>query len=149
MLIEFLDAANFRNGWCFVNAIWKVLTSNSSHSRKGEARPLFASGSCGLDARRVRAYFRQPHNILERRKPVKYCATLTLLVTTAMMCGAKSDSSPQKRITEAAEVLHEIMSSKDRSIPEDLLEKAQCVGIVPNLKRAGFIVGAKYGKGVV
>ena len=60
-----------------------------------------------------------------------------------------SPESPQKRITEAAEVLHEIMSSKDRSIPEDLLEKAQCVGIVPNLKRAGFIVGAKYGKGVV
>jgi SH3 domain-containing YSC84-like protein 1 len=79
---------------------------------------------------------------------VKYCATLTLLVTTAMMCAAKSDTSPQKRITESADVLREIMSSKDKSIPQDLLEKAQCVGIVPNLKRVGFIVGGKYGKGV-
>src|ERR1700722_17235773 len=41
------------------------------------------------------------------------------------------------------------MDSKDRSIPRDLLAKAQCVGIVPSLKRAGFIVGAKYGKGEV
>lgn len=56
---------------------------------------------------------------------------------------------PQKRIGEAATVLGEIMAAKDQSIPEDLLEKAQCVGVVPNLKRAGFVVGAKYGKGIV
>jgi lipid-binding SYLF domain-containing protein len=54
-----------------------------------------------------------------------------------------------KRIHESAGVLSEIMGAGDKSIPQDLLEKAQCVGIIPNLKRAGFIVGAKYGKGVV
>jgi lipid-binding SYLF domain-containing protein len=54
-----------------------------------------------------------------------------------------------KRIRESANVLNEIMHAGDKSIPEDLLRKAQCVGIVPNLKRAGFIVGAKYGKGVL
>jgi len=54
-----------------------------------------------------------------------------------------------KRIHESALVLSEIMGAGDRAIPEDLLHKAQCVGIVPNLKRAGFIVGAKYGKGVL
>jgi lipid-binding SYLF domain-containing protein len=41
------------------------------------------------------------------------------------------------------------MGAKDNGIPEDLLGKAQCVGVIPNLKRAGFIVGAKYGKGLV
>jgi len=46
-------------------------------------------------------------------------------------------------------VLGEIMNAGDRAIPDDLLHRAQCVGIVPNLKRAGFIVGAKYGKGVL
>ncbi len=46
-------------------------------------------------------------------------------------------------------MLNEILTAKDKGIPQDLLEKAQCVGVVPNLKRAGFIVGAKYGKGVV
>jgi len=54
-----------------------------------------------------------------------------------------------KRIHEAGMVLNEIMSAGDKAIPEDLLDRAQCVGIVPNLKRAGFIVGAKYGKGIV
>ena len=56
---------------------------------------------------------------------------------------------PQKRIRVSGEVLNEILDTKDRGIPEDLLGRAQCVGVIPNLKRAGFIVGAKYGKGVV
>ncbi len=41
------------------------------------------------------------------------------------------------------------MDAKDRSIPRDLLQKAHCVGIVPSVKRVGFIVGAKYGKGII
>jgi lipid-binding SYLF domain-containing protein len=49
----------------------------------------------------------------------------------------------------AEEVLHEIMATPDKGIPHDLLEKAHCIGIVPSLKRAGFIVGVKYGKGIV
>jgi lipid-binding SYLF domain-containing protein len=54
-----------------------------------------------------------------------------------------------KRINAAADVFNEIMSTPDKGIPQDLLNKAQCIGIVPGLKRAGFIVGAKYGKGVL
>jgi lipid-binding SYLF domain-containing protein len=54
-----------------------------------------------------------------------------------------------KRIRESAIVLDEIMNAGDKAIPRELLEKAQCVGIVPNLKRAGFIVGGRYGKGVI
>ena len=38
------------------------------------------------------------------------------------------------------------MHAGDKAIPQELLRKAQCVGVIPNLKRAGFIVGAKYGK---
>jgi lipid-binding SYLF domain-containing protein len=78
---------------------------------------------------------------------MKYGASLMLMFSTAMWCSAAN--SPEKHIRESAAVLNEIMSAKDRGIPEDLLAKAQCVGIIPNLKRAGFIVGAKYGKGVV
>jgi lipid-binding SYLF domain-containing protein len=80
---------------------------------------------------------------------MKHSLKLTLFLSVAMTGLASSDSSTQKRITESAQVLNEIMGAKDRAIPEDLLQKAQCVGIVPNLKRAGFIIGAKYGKGVV
>src|ERR1700719_1396880 len=79
---------------------------------------------------------------------MKYGASLMLMFTTAMWCGA-ADNSPEKHIRESAAVLDEIMNAKDNGIPEDLLQKAQCVGVIPNLKRAGFIVGAKYGKGIV
>jgi lipid-binding SYLF domain-containing protein len=75
-----------------------------------------------------------------------------LLVTpgfVSMGFAADDDHSVDKRIHESALVLNEIMSAGDKAIPDDLLHKAQCVGIVPNLKRAGFIVGAKYGKGVL
>lgn len=75
-------------------------------------------------------------------------ACISLLVLAPALCLA-AENSAQKRISASAEALGEILSAKDRGIPEDLLEKAQCVGIIPDLKRAGFIVGAKYGKGVV
>jgi SH3 domain-containing YSC84-like protein 1 len=77
----------------------------------------------------------------------KYCIGLLLPLTAAFLYGG--EASADKRISESAMVLSEIMHAKDKGIPEDLMERAQCVGVIPNLKRAGFIVGAKYGKGVV
>jgi lipid-binding SYLF domain-containing protein len=70
-----------------------------------------------------------------------------VVATCCLFANTRSDSL--RRIDAAEEVLHEVMQAPDKGIPHDLLEKAHCVGIVPNLKRAGFIVGAKYGKGVV
>jgi lipid-binding SYLF domain-containing protein len=61
----------------------------------------------------------------------------------------KDADEHSKRIHESAAVLNEIMGAGDNGIPRDLLGQAQCVAIVPNLKRAGFIVGGKYGKGVL
>ena len=76
-------------------------------------------------------------------------AWLTLFLIAPALCLADTESTAQKRVSDSAEVLGEILSASDRGIPQDLLQKAQCVGVVPNLKRAGFIVGAKYGKGIV
>jgi len=53
------------------------------------------------------------------------------------------------RIREANRVLTEIMDSPDKGIPQELLDKAHCIVIVPGMKTAGFLVGAKYGKGVL
>jgi lipid-binding SYLF domain-containing protein len=80
---------------------------------------------------------------------MKYIASLALLSLAPMVYAVAPENEAQKRVNASAEVLSEIMHAKDKGIPEDLLEKAQCVGIVPSLKRAGFIVGAKYGKGIV
>jgi lipid-binding SYLF domain-containing protein len=79
---------------------------------------------------------------------MKYAVGLALLAF-APIYAVTPPSGAQKRVTASAEVLSEILNAKDRGIPEDLIRKALCVGIVPSLKRAGFIVGAKYGKGVV
>src|SRR5277367_5728460 len=57
------------------------------------------------------------------------------------------EENPDHRLRSTASVFHEMMSAPDKGIPRDLLEKAQCVVIVPGLKKAGFIFGADYGKG--
>ncbi len=61
---------------------------------------------------------------------------------------AKSNDSV-KRLDEATAVFSEIMATPDKGIPQDLLENAHCIVIVPGLKTAAFVVGGKYGKGYV
>lgn len=70
-----------------------------------------------------------------------------LLVSTAALAAKRSDEV--KRLQRATEVFHEIMKTPDNSIPGDLLDKSECVAIVPGLKKAGLGLGGKYGKGVV
>ncbi len=56
-------------------------------------------------------------------------------------------SEPVKRLNEAAAVFSEVMAAPDKGIPQDLLEHAHCIVIVPDLKTAAFVFGGKYGKG--
>ena len=51
------------------------------------------------------------------------------------------------RLDASAETLTDMMKASDRGIPHDLLNKARCVVVVPGMKKAGFIFGAKYGHG--
>ncbi len=55
--------------------------------------------------------------------------------------------SAKERLQEASTVLSEIMAAPDKGIPQELLEKAHCIVIVPGLKKGAFIIGGKYGKG--
>lgn len=73
---------------------------------------------------------------------------LATLAAPALMFASDS-SHDAKLIQQSANVFDEIMSTPDKGIPQDIVNRAQCIGIVPNLKRAGFIVGAKFGKGVL
>ncbi len=52
-----------------------------------------------------------------------------------------------QRLSDSTTVLKEIMQTPDKSIPQDLMDKAQCVVIVPGVKKAAFIIGGKYGRG--
>jgi SH3 domain-containing YSC84-like protein 1 len=79
---------------------------------------------------------------------MKLRASLLLALAPALAFSAGKEDAV-KIINESANVFNEIMSAPDKGIPQEILEKSQCIGIVPNMKRAGFIVGAKYGKGVL
>ncbi len=52
-----------------------------------------------------------------------------------------------QRLQAATEVFNEIMSTPDKSIPSELLQRAQCIVVVPGLKKGAFVVGAEFGKG--
>jgi SH3 domain-containing YSC84-like protein 1 len=67
-----------------------------------------------------------------------------LTLSAGLLYGA---NDAVKRLDDAADVISEIMSAPDKGIPQDLLEKSQCVVVVPGLKKGAFIIGGKYGKG--
>ena len=71
----------------------------------------------------------------------------TILTMLALSPALAKDTEPAKRLNEAAAVFSEIMGSPDKGIPQDLLQNAHCIVIVPEFKTAAFGVGGKYGKG--
>lgn len=71
----------------------------------------------------------------------------TLVGTLGLAPLRAADDGPAKRLNDAAIVFAEVMAAPDKGIPQDLLEKAHCIVIVPDLKTAAFGVGGKYGKG--
>src|SRR6266705_2116958 len=69
------------------------------------------------------------------------------LVSTAAWAGsARQDTDA--RLQSAVEVLHAIMATPDKGIPEEVLSNAKCILVVPNMIKGGFIFGGKHGRGV-
>jgi SH3 domain-containing YSC84-like protein 1 len=69
---------------------------------------------------------------------------VTFLAVAVVMASAESSD---KRLAESTVVLREMSHASDQGIPQDLLQKAQCVVVVPGLKKIAFIGGGKYGRG--
>lgn len=77
---------------------------------------------------------------------------LLLLGVSAAVAGppGRADRSDDtKRLRRASEVFTEIMATPDKGIPADLLDKSECVAIIPGMSKGGIGVGGRYGKGVV
>ena len=72
---------------------------------------------------------------------------LTMVAALALTPVLAMDKGNEKRLNAAADVFSEIMATPDKGIPQDLLEKAHCVVIVPGDKTLAFGFGAAYGKG--
>jgi len=60
---------------------------------------------------------------------------------------AQKESAATDRLEAATEVVRDMTHESDKGIPQDLLNKSKCVIVIPNMKKAGFIFGAKYGRG--
>jgi lipid-binding SYLF domain-containing protein len=75
----------------------------------------------------------------------------TLILATALGCSSLGlfANTAAERLDESARILHEIMATPDKGIPQDLMNKASCVVVVPSLKKGAFVVGGEYGKGFV
>jgi len=67
---------------------------------------------------------------------------------TAGLTAQTAGTKEVKRIEEAAAVLNELRNVPDKDVPQQLWTKATCVIVVPGLKRAAFVVGGEYGKGL-
>src|SRR5438105_12551055 len=74
---------------------------------------------------------------------------LLLVLTAPVAFAAGKRSDEVQRLQRAAEVFKEIMATPDKAIPDDLLDRAECVAIVPGLKKAALGFGGKFGRGVV
>jgi SH3 domain-containing YSC84-like protein 1 len=77
------------------------------------------------------------------------CTTAALTVTITVTAHAADLQKLDERIEAAHLVLHELMATPDKGIPDDIAAKATCVAVIPGFKKGAFIVGAQYGQGVV
>ena len=71
---------------------------------------------------------------------------MCLFATSAF---AEISKDEAKRLHQAAEILTSLRNAPDKGIPESLWEKAQCVIVIPSMKKAAFVVGGEYGSGVM
>lgn len=83
------------------------------------------------------------------------CLAIAMFFVLAPMSRAQSraatdeEDKPDQRLRNAHDSFHEVMSEPDKGIPVSLFNKAECIVIIPGVKKGAFIVGGKYGRGFV
>jgi len=79
-------------------------------------------------------------------KKVRFLFAMLSLGTLCWAGSAREDATD--RLDNAAQVLHEVMGAPDKGIPEEVLQHAKCIAVVPHMVKAGLVFGGKGGKGV-
>src|SRR3984885_8921982 len=86
---------------------------------------------------------------MKRKCFMKYAiALLTLSLSTFAFAGP-GEQDTTARLQAAGTVMNEIMAAPDKGIPEEVLNGAKCIAVVPNMAKGAFIVGGEHGRGVV
>jgi len=73
---------------------------------------------------------------------------LSVMVVAADEKTDGKESKAKDRVQAAADVLNEIQGAPDQGIPAEVLGSAECVAVVPSMLKGGFVVGARYGRGL-
>jgi lipid-binding SYLF domain-containing protein len=79
---------------------------------------------------------------------MKKVLVLLAIMSLGLMAWADEKEDATDRLENATKVLNEIMSTPDKGIPNEVLDGAKCIAVVPHLIKGGFVFGAKHGRGV-
>jgi lipid-binding SYLF domain-containing protein len=74
---------------------------------------------------------------------------MTVLLAASTTAAAAPAKGEAQRLADAARVMGELRSTPDNGIPAAIWDRARCVAVMPGLKKAAFVVGGEYGRGVV
>ncbi|MGB0064389.1 MAG: lipid-binding SYLF domain-containing protein, partial [Terracidiphilus sp.] len=80
------------------------------------------------------------------KKLITFVAVVSL--GAASVACAETREDVQNRLDNATLVLHQIMAAPDKGIPEEVLDHAKCIAVVPHMIKAGFVFGGENGKGI-
>jgi SH3 domain-containing YSC84-like protein 1 len=78
----------------------------------------------------------------------KAIAFAAILFSTSVAWAATAREATEERLQHAGAVLNEIMAAPDKGIPQEVLDHAKCIAVVPHLLKGGFVFGAENGRGV-
>jgi SH3 domain-containing YSC84-like protein 1 len=83
-----------------------------------------------------------------KKSLLSFAVVAAMVLSLASRAWSEDHAEEAKRVEHAAEVLTDIMKTPDKGIPDNVMKNALCVGVVPSMKKAGFVFGGEYGKGV-
>lgn len=83
------------------------------------------------------------------RKFVMGVAVLAVAALPTFSWGAQDKTDVELRLDNASKILNDIMNAPGKGIPEQVMQGAKCVAVVPSMLKGGFIFGARRGRGVV
>lgn len=77
------------------------------------------------------------------------CVLTPLLLIAALAFSEEKGATERERVTASGQVLKEILDAPDKSIPKSVMDGSKCVIVLPSVKKAAFVIGASYGRGVM
>ena len=81
-------------------------------------------------------------------KALRRCSLIALALLLPAMA-VHAEDPPLVRAQNAVRVLHEIMQAPDKAIPQDLLQDAKAIAVIPDMVKAGLIFGGRRGEGLI